>query len=115
MKGFLSVLFVLMVATIDARMFGESTLSVIMVLILFAIIYFKRLKQFDFNNGVFFVCCISIVSSILHLFFKESKIFGMSEPIFLTIFDFWFAYIMSNFILKQKANKLLKNTEKTKN
>lgn len=112
MKGFLSVLFVLMLVTIDARIFGESTASVIMVLILFAIIYFKKLKQFDFNKVVFWICSISIVSFILHLFFKEIKIFGISEPIFLTIFDFWFAYIMSNFILKQKANKLLKNTEK---
>lgn len=112
MQGFLSVLFVLAIAVMDVKMFGESIFSVILALILFAIIYFKRLKQFDFNDGILFVCSISIVSSILHFFFKESKIFGISEPIFLTIFDFWFAHIMSNFILKRKAKRTVKNIEK---
>lgn len=102
MKGFLSVLFVLIIVGIDPRMFGEATGSVIFALLIFSIVFFKKLKGFNFNDSVIFCCALLTVSSILHFFFSISKIFGSAETIILTLFDFWFAHIMLNYILEKK-------------
>lgn len=107
MKAFLSVLFVLIIAGIEPRMFGEATGSVIFALLIFSIVFFKKFKDFKFNDSIIFLCALLTVSSILHFFFAVSKIFGSAETIILTIFNFWFAHIMLNYILgkKLKINK----------
>ena len=103
MKAFLSVLFVLGIAALDPKMFGESTFPVILCLILFGMIYFKKIKLFNFNDSIIFLCSLLTVSSILHLFFVIIKVFGTMESFILIIFDFWFAFIMCNYILDKKV------------